>query len=358
MRDLQALAAQLRAQQNNPLSPMGMAMELQKLENNPAHQQSGQILAWNMQIQQMAAQRDMQIGFEVARAQQANQDLQQRLAMDLQVVKQANEGISQTNARVLPVLKAITGLDLGIDREKWKSWWMRQLNDSPSLGESRTSPTDREDGASTPGRTDPAVGSANSERRRNDTDATTGADPAVSVRPCFAAGTPVQTLAGRKPVESLRPGERVLCQNVTTGALEYQPILSAYRNTSVPTLEIMAGGERILATSLERFWKPGKGWTTARDLKAGDRLRVLGDVIEVASIASIAAQPGYNVDVAGHADLFVGAKGILAHDFSFVPAVAEPFDRYSGLTEPASPAKPQPNRSTSPAGSDDRNARP
>ena len=38
------------------------------------------------------------------------------------------------------------------------------------------------------------------------------------------------------------------------------------------------GGETIVATGIHRFWKAGKGWTMARDLKAGDRLRMIGGV--------------------------------------------------------------------------------
>ena len=38
-----------------------------------------------------------------------------------------------------------------------------------------------------------------------------------------------------------------------------------------PTLRITIGGESIVATGIHRFWKAGKGWTMARELKAGDR---------------------------------------------------------------------------------------
>lgn len=345
IRGLEALAAQLRAQESNPLSPLGIAMELQKLENNPAHQQSGQILAWNMQIQQMAAQRDMQIGFEVARARQAKQDLQQQLAMDVQFIERTNDRINQTNSRVLPVLKAVTGLDLGIDREKWKTWWISQLIDSPGSGSAWSSPMDREAAPST-GRSGPSPNSAASERRPRGTDAPQGPDSAISVRASFAGGTPVQTMSGPRPVEALTLGDLVLCQNGTTGALEYQPVLAAHRSTPQSVLQISARGESIVATGLQRFWKSGHGWTMARDLKAGDRLRIGGGVMEVTSIASVAAQPVYNISVAGNADLFVGAKSILAHDFSVVPVVAEPFDRYSELTEPPPSDKADTARAT------------
>ena len=139
---------------------------------------------------------------------------------------------------------------------------------------------------------------AASERAPIDTDAAKGADPAISNRACFATGTLVQTLDGPRPIESLEVGAPVLCQNVTTGELEYQPVLAVHRDKPAPTLRITAGGESIVATGLQRFWKSGKGWTMARDLKAGDRLRIVGGVAKIASIETVPPEPVYNVDVA------------------------------------------------------------
>ena len=107
-------------------------------------------------------------------------------------------------------------------------------------------------------------------------------------------------------------------------------------------LRISVDGESIVATDLQRFWISGKGWTMARDLKAGDRLRIVGGVAEVTSIEKVSPQPVYNVDVAKQSDLFVGVKGFLVYDSGFVPAVPEPFDWHPGLSTsaPATPAKP------------------
>ena len=132
-------------------------------------------------------------------------------------------------------------------------------------------------------------------------------------------------------------GAPVLCQDVTTGELDYQPVLALYSKKPSPVLRISAGGESIVATGLQRFWKCGKGWTMARNLKAGDRLRIVGGVAEIASISTFPPVPGYNVDVAEERDLFVGAKGFLVHDSWFVPSVPEPFDRQPESTATAKP---------------------
>ena len=105
------------------------------------------------------------------------------------------------------------------------------------------------------------------------------------------------------------------------------------------TLRIGIDGETIVATGIHRFWKPGKGWTMARDLKAGDRLRMIGGIVEIASIETDKTQPVYNLDVAENRDFFVGTKGLLVHDFSFVqpvPAALRPSPRSRRAVGPTS----------------------
>ena len=76
--------------------------------------------------------------------------------------------------------------------------------------------------------------------------------------------------------------------------------------------------------------------TMARELKAGDRLRMVGGVAELESIETDKTQVVHNLDVAEHRDFFVGTKGLLVHDFSFVQPVSEPFDRQANAAPAAS----------------------
>ena len=84
---------------------------------------------------------DMQIGMALEQIRQANQNLEQRLAMDVQFVEATNEGINPGNDRTLPVLQAITGQDFGVDPEKWKSWWTDQLGYAYQSDMPETKPT-------------------------------------------------------------------------------------------------------------------------------------------------------------------------------------------------------------------------
>jgi len=99
----------------------------------------------------------------------------------------------------------------------------------------------------------------------------------------FGAGTLVRTLEGKRPIESLRYGDQVLTQNTATGVLGFQPVVTVYHNPPNATYRIDLGGESIVATGIHRFWKAGVGWVMARDLKSGDRLRTVSDIITVTS---------------------------------------------------------------------------
>ena len=117
-------------------------------------------------------------------------------------------------------------------------------------------------------------------------------------------------------------------------SLSFQPVVATHVNGPSTTLRIAIDGETIVATGIHRFWKAGKGWTMARDLKPGDRVRMIDGVVAIQSIEADATQMVYNLDVAENRNFLVGETGLLVHDFSFVHPVAEPFDRQRDLASP------------------------
>lgn len=263
-----------------------------------------------LEARSLAAQRDLQIGLQLLAVQQSNFNLEQMLARDVQFIENANASINLYDDRTLPVLTAITGQDLGVEPEKWQSWWTDQLGYAFQSSMPETKPTYTQL-VIDPMPTFPSGHGA-----------------------CFAAGTPVHTVDGPRSIESLRVGDRVLSQDTSTGQLVFQPVIATHRTPSNSTLRLAVGGESIVATGIHRFWRAGKGWTMARELKPGDRLRIVGGTAEVESIVAGETQPVYNLDVADDRDFFVGAKGILVHDFTFVEPVLEPFDRQADLRPP------------------------
>jgi hypothetical protein len=231
---------------------------------------------------------------------QATESANRRFADDVIALETTNVSIAFTSGNALDLLRGVTGKDFGLDQTAWLAWW-----------------TDRQGYAfkALPGRTgekptftqfvDPYPTPSNS---------------------CFAAGTPVQTLDGPRPIEDLKIGDRILTQDTTTGALGYQPILAVFHNPPATTLRVRLGGESIVATGIHRFWKAGKGWTMARDLRPGDAIRQLGGIARVEAVETEAVQPVFNLEVARGSSFFVGKAGSLVHDNSLVLPVPEPFD--------------------------------
>jgi hypothetical protein len=145
----------------------------------------------------------------------------------------------------------------------------------------------------------------------------------------------VQTASGPRAIESLTVGDRVLSQDTSNGSLSLQPVLAAHVNGPADTLRIAIDGESIVATGIHRFWKAGKGWVMARELKVGDPLRTIGGTKSVESIQAGPRQTVYNLDVATNRNFLVGTAGSLVHDFSFVRPVSEPFDRQANASASA-----------------------
>ena len=233
--------------------------------------------------------------------------VQQTLENDVQTIEAMNAQIEQINSRVLPLLATLTGQDIGANPQQWQVWWADQQG---------LVIDDRYADATKPVLTD-LVGLPDV------------AGPAHSA--CFGAGTLVQTIAGPRKIDSLAVGDRVLAQNTTTGALSFQPVLATHVNGPAATFRITIDGESIVATGIHRFWKAGKGWTMARELNTGDRLRMIDGVVTIQSIKPDATQKVYNLTIAENRDFMVGNRGLLVHDFSFVSPVSEPFDRPASL---------------------------
>jgi hypothetical protein len=231
-----------------------------------------------------------------------NQAVRQRLASDVQALEEINGQISHLNGRVLPIVKAMTGQDLGPEPDKWKGWWTDQLGYAFKAVSTTTKPTFTEI-------VDIPTWSASLE--------------------CFGAGTLVHTIDGTRPIESIRVGDRVLSQKASTGVLTFQPVLAIHHTEAAPTLRVTLDGESIAATGIHRFWQAGIGWTMARDLKPGDRIRAIGGVVQVRSVRADSTQPVFNLDVGENRDFLVGGRGLLVHDSNIVEPVVEPFDRSS-----------------------------
>jgi hypothetical protein len=259
---------------------------------------------------------------------------QQQQLDDIRVIEDYNAVSGRVNDRVTQVLRGVTGADYGEDAQAWTAWWVDQLGYSFKASPTQPVPTYVENvplAYLPPGVATAAVDQAGPSTTT--TAVSTSFTPGGVVHNCFKAGTPVRTLSGPRPIESIRVGDRVLTQDVRTGALGYQPVVAVFHNRPGATLRIDLGGESIVATTIHRFWKAGQGWVMARDLEPGDLLRTLGGTARVRAVEDDQVQPVFNLQVAEGGSFFVGAAGTLAHDNSLVEPVTAPFDAPPTLAE-------------------------
>ena len=258
------------------------------------------------------------IGQAIVNTQRAASAAQQQLSTDVASIDRYNAEAEASNDRVVHVLADATGANLPVSRNTWQRWLVDQFGYPQRFSQDQPKPTVIQE--VTPD-LPPVMGFANTAG---------GYSQIVSHHSCFGAGTPVHTITGRRPIESLHVGDLVLTQDIRNGALGYQPIVAVHHNPPIETFRIAYGRESIVSSAFHRFWKAGKGWVMARDLKPGDTLRTLGESVKIDAVETDAKQPVFNLDVAEAADFFVGEVGALVHDHSLPDLRVSPFDAEPG----------------------------
>jgi hypothetical protein len=265
--------------------------------------------------QVMDRELDIPIGQMTLDAQRSAEVAEQQLASDVQAIEDYNGPIVETNQRVRQVLSDSVGVDLGPEKLAWDRWLVDLSGYAFVAAAASETPTVVQE---VPISYQPQAVPVVIDQPLN---------VAVTVHhSCFGAGTPVRTLEGSSLIETLRAGDLVLVQDPATGELNYRPVVTVYHNPPNRTLRIDLGTETIVATGIHRFWKAGRGWVMARDLKPGDTLRTVGGLATVKSVADERIQRVYNLQIAGGESFFVGRAGVLAHDNSLVRPTPDPFD--------------------------------
>jgi hypothetical protein len=251
-----------------------------------------------------------------------------QLDSDVAAIDQYNQGLAEINDRVLPVLRDVSGLDLGAKPLEWRKWYVNLVGYQLNLAQSSENPTVVENVPLAYQPQAVPIGQIWS--------------PAIGIRimSCFGPGTPVRTLTGLEPIETLKVGDPVLTQSTKTGALAYRPIVAVHHNPPSKTFRVSLGGETVVSSEFHRFWKAGQGWVMARDLKVGDPIRTLDGPVTVTSIERGEVVPVYNLDVAEDGDFFVGRGGALVHDNTLPDLREKPFDAVAPLAAGAAPGKP------------------
>lgn len=136
---------------------------------------------------------------------------------------------------------------------------------------------------------------------------------------CFAAGTPIWTQAGPRPIEQIVAGDMVLSQDTATGEIAFRPVMETTIRPPSKMVRIDAGGSPIDATLGHRFWINGKGWEMAKFLAPDAALQSVSGSATVASVEPLPLEQeaeAYNLVVNDFHTYFVGDAKLLVHDNS------------------------------------------
>jgi hypothetical protein len=275
---------------------------------------------------------EIPIGQMVAETQFAARVALQQQKSEVAPIARYNARVEEVNGRVVEALHSITGqeFDKAGSYDLWRAWWTDQEGYAYQSPSAEPKPTLTQN-----------VRLAFQPQARAYT-STSAAVVGYRRHSCFAAGTLVHSRAGRRPIETLRAGDQVLTQDTAAGRLSFQPVLAVYHNPPNQTVRVRLGAwqggastsgnededdeESVVATGIHRFWKAGRGWVMARELKAGDTLRILGGLARVEAVEKDEDQPVYNLEVARGQSFFVGERGVLVHDNSVVEPTTVAFD--------------------------------
>src|SRR5262249_15929872 len=126
---------------------------------------------------------------------------------------------------------------------------------------------------------------------------------------CFAAGTPLLTPEGSKPIEQYHEGDQVLsrAEDDPFGQVQAKVVLAVFAHDGY-VLQLRVAGRVIRTTAEHPFWVVGKGWLPANKMAEGAQLLTPeGEHVAVEQVAqTIEHVRVYNLRVAGFKTYFVG----------------------------------------------------
>jgi hypothetical protein len=256
--------------------------------------------------------------YEINQTEQTNAAAEAQLQQDVLAVEAENGRIRESNARLVAALERTSGKSFGDDREAWLKWWVERKGytylppNQPTketvdvhvpVGVPSTPPPLLVPGASGGGGSGYCmVFEKDSPTKR----ATTGT--------CFAAGTPVQTVKGLRPIETLRADDQVLTAGPIGVELRPAKVASITRNRASRVLRLTINGDVIMTTDGHPFWKFGAGWVRAGELEIGAALKTRAGMAHVEAIAYDEGAEVWNFDVEGGSNYLIGGSGVIVHD--------------------------------------------
>ena len=268
------------------------------------------------------------------------------------LVDQYNAASVEINQRVAEALARATGEDLEANPRTWQTWWNEYLVDYYELESSRADAGSSNRGqvvhnggdyhqTGGPPQERPVYRYSSSSDQYafspapDPNDSTYTYVPAW-VKSCFSGSTPVWTITGLRPIEELRPGDRVLSQNVSSGELAYKVVRAVTQRDPTTMIRITVGGEEIVSTLGHPFWVVGQRWIMAKHLRQGSLLHTVSGPRTIEKVEEIPAATewyefSYNLEVDGFHTYFVGETQVLVHHLSMLSILDEGSSQVPGL---------------------------
>ena len=128
---------------------------------------------------------------------------------------------------------------------------------------------------------------------------------------CFAAGTPILTPDGEKPIEQIKAGDFVLSRNDRNpdGPIRKKLVEETFQGNA-EVLDLEVDGQVIRVTDAHRFYVKDQGWIPVGEMQAGDLmssdLRSWKEVERITRSGDV--EPIFNFRVADFHTYFVGSE--------------------------------------------------
>ncbi len=137
---------------------------------------------------------------------------------------------------------------------------------------------------------------------------------------CFVGETLIAYENGQKRIDEIEVGDKVWAYDTETGKTELKEVQIVYIHDCDEILHLHTSCGDIDTTSNHPFYVIGKGWVTAGELKAGDKVYRLDGSMAVVTGSELErlAEPikVYNLEVEDYHTYFVGDVPVLVHNYS------------------------------------------
>ena len=132
---------------------------------------------------------------------------------------------------------------------------------------------------------------------------------------CFLAGTLVLTDSGYRPIEKIKPGDKVWAYNDTTHTFDQKKVVRVFEHVRDTVYQLHIGTEVISTTSDHPFFVGGR-WLRVAKLHVGDSVTTYhGNKIAIAAIDIVAKRTTvHNFEVADYHTYYVSHQQVLVHN--------------------------------------------